>query len=77
MSRAGNEYLLRMKQIEGRATRVQKYDRAFFVACPVGGIVWLVFAAYASNWDWGTCLVSFLAGALVAAPLAILLRNVP
>ena len=77
MTGAGNGYLWGMKQIEGRATRVQKYDRVFFWACPVGGLVWLGFAAYASDWDWGTCLVSFLAGALVAAPLAILLRNVP
>lgn len=71
-----NGYLWVMRQIDGKATRVQKYDRMFFWYVPVcavvlAGIGWAAF-------DWNPLALGMMVpGAMIGAVLGILLRDTP
>ena len=66
-----------MKQIDGKARRVQKYDRMFFWYVPACAafIGWLGYAGAPSAWVQVSLGVA--AGVLVGGVLGVLLRDVP
>ena len=76
MTGAGNGYLWGMKQIEGRATRVQKYDRMFFWYVPAGAIFMAGLGLAAFQWNW-LVLGMMIPGAMIGMVLGVLLRDVP
>lgn len=65
-----------MKQIDGKARRVIKYDRMFFWYVPAGATLWIVYGLYAYGWDW--LLLTFVApGILIGIVLGVWLKDVP
>lgn len=77
MTGAVTRYLFGMKQIEGRATRVQKYSRLFFWYVPACGVLMAILGVAGAGWAWGPGLLIALGGIAIGAVLGVLLRNVP
>lgn len=66
-----------MKQIEGRATRVQKYDRMFFWYVPSGAIFLAVLALLGFPQAWPQIGLGLFAGLMLGIVAGVLLRDAP
>ena len=73
---AGKGYLWGMKQIEGRATRVQKYDRMFFWYVPACAIFLAGLGLAAMDWNW-IALGMIVPGVMIGVVLGVVLKDVP
>lgn len=65
-----------MKQIEGKATRVQKYDRMFFWSVPTMS-AYLIYIGFGAN-DWNPMsLFLLIPGIAIGVVIGVAFRNVP
>lgn len=66
-----------MKQIDGKAKRVVKYDRMFFWYVPLMALFPIGLGLAASGWNWVAIGCAVFGGLAIGAVLGVLLRDTP
>jgi CHASE2 domain-containing sensor protein len=64
-----------MKQVEGKARRVQKYDRMFYWYIPLVGIGGIGLGLALTGWNWLAATCILIGGMGIGVVLGVLFRD--